>query len=74
MVRAFSPLSAGDALPGALPAGWYEVAPLALGTPREGTRPTGNSVADFEGGLGITNKVFFGPQKNTIYLQFLKRA
>ncbi len=30
MGRAFSPLFFRDALPGALPAGWYEVAPLAL--------------------------------------------
>ncbi|HZQ45439.1 MAG TPA: hypothetical protein VFC07_00385 [Verrucomicrobiae bacterium] len=28
--RTFSPWRVGDWLPGALPAGWYEVAPLAL--------------------------------------------
>ncbi len=38
MGRAFSPLFFGDGLPGALPAGWYEVAPLALGDTAWGAR------------------------------------
>ena len=31
-------------------------------------------VADFRGGLGITNKVFFDPLKNTVFLQILQIA